>query len=105
MKHRTSSPAACLACDPEKPARVDAHRSQIFIKTGDVRRASRAADSVYLAAQGPNGPENGIVLMSAILLIERLASAHRCDPRAVLRMIEQCFEKKAELMQATDHCN
>jgi hypothetical protein len=105
MKPRTSSLAAYLACDSQKPADVDDHRAQISFKTGDVRRASRAADGVYLAARGPNGPENGVVLMSAILLIERLAAAHQCDPRAVIRTIEHCFDKKAKLMHATDHRN
>ena len=105
MKSRTSLPESCPTCDRQKPADLDAHRSQISIQKSDLRRASRAADGVYLAARGPKGPQSGVVLMSAILLIERLATAHRCDPRGVIRMIELCFEKKAELARRSDRCN
>lgn len=105
MKPRTSSPEASLACDRQEPADLETHRRQISIQRGDVRRASRAADGVFLAARGPNGLENGVVLMSAILLIERLAAAHRCGPRAVIRLIEHCFEQKAALMRASGPCS
>ncbi|HKP57752.1 MAG TPA: hypothetical protein VJV78_13565 [Polyangiales bacterium] len=105
MKPRTSFPEAWLARDRQKPADLDAHRREISIQRGDVRRAARAADGVFRVAHGPNGLESGVVLMSAILLIERLAAAHGCRPLAVIRLIEHCFEQKAALTRASGPCS
>src|SRR5262245_33368831 len=66
----------------------------IAIEKGHVRRASRAADGVYAAANAPRGTAHGVVFMTAILLVERLATAYNCDPRVILGKIARCFDVK-----------
>lgn len=85
---------------PDVPAEIE-----IAIRKGHVRRASLAADAVYSAAQGADGVENGVVLMSAILLIERLATAHQCDPRSVVNKIVRCFDIRDGYLRATKDKN
>ena len=72
---------------------------EIAIRKGHVRRAIRAADSVLAAAKDPLGSdvEKGVVLMTAVLLVERLATASGHDPNAVLRKMADCFTVKREL--------
>lgn len=69
-------------------------KDEILIKQGHVRLASRAADSVYLTAGGSEGTDNGVVLMTALLLVQRLSTTHECDPRDVLGQIARCFDVK-----------
>ena len=78
---------------------------EIAIRKGHVRRASLAADGVYGLAQSSEGVEPGVVLMSAILLIERLASAHQCDPRAVITKIARCFDIRDGYLRAAKEQN
>lgn len=74
-------------------------RVEIAIRKGHVRRAIRAADAVFAAAKDPLGGdvEQGVVLMTAVLLVERLAAASGHEPNAVLRKMADCFTVKREL--------
>lgn len=74
-------------------------RLEIAIRKGHVRRAIRAADSVFAAAKDPLGSdvEQGVVLMTAVLLVERLATASGHEANAVLRKMADCFTVKREL--------
>lgn len=68
---------------------------QIPIRKGQVRRAIRVADAACAAATGESGEvEAGLVMMTAILLVERLATASGCTPMAVLNKMAECFELK-----------
>src|SRR5262245_50586469 len=69
---RPGTPSSCPQCG--RPTRTDADELQIAIEKGHVRRASRAADGVFEAAGGER-PARGVVFMTAVLLIERLAHA------------------------------
>ena len=94
---KASHASGCTLCGDgaDAPSNLE-----IVIRRGHVRRASLAADGVYMAARGTEGIENGVVLMSAILLIARLATAHHCDPRSVLSQIARCFEIKEAYVRA-----
>jgi hypothetical protein len=79
----------------------------IPIKKGHVRRAMRAADQVYAEAKNPLGDdtEPGVVLMTAVLLVERLAQASGCDPGAVLHKMADCFEFKRRYANNMKDCS
>jgi hypothetical protein len=98
IKATNPAVASCAQCGHEGHARPST--LEITIKKGYVRRASLAADGVYASAQTPQGTENGVVLMSAILLVERLAKAHSCDPRAVISTMARCFDARDRFMTA-----
>ena len=78
---------------------------EIVIRKGHVRRASMAADGVCEAAQGAHGIEHGMVLMGAILLVERLAAAYHCDPRSIISKMGRCFDVKDSYLRAPTRCN
>jgi hypothetical protein len=88
-KHSTQRCQLCRRAD------CPGHRAaDIPIRKGHVRRAIRAADAVCAAANGDEGDEPGVVLMTALLLVERLASAHGCEPAAVLQKMADSFDIK-----------
>jgi hypothetical protein len=103
VKSRNDS-ESCQRCG--YPADESAAALDIPIKKGHVRRAIRAADGVAAAAAKGDGastphakdPEPGVVLMTAVLLIERVAATYECEPAAVLNHIARCFEMKQELV-------
>lgn len=81
----------------------------IPIEKGHVRRAIRAADAVYASAAKVGGAahevESGVVLMTAVLLVERMAAAHNSAPGAVLNLIASCFDLKQRHMVTLKHSN
>lgn len=79
----------------DRPAKLD-----IPVLKGHVRRASRAADRVFAEAGSPGEVEDGLVLMTAILLVERLATSHACDHQRVLETIAQCFQLRDEALRS-----
>jgi hypothetical protein len=99
---KRESVSKCPECG--SPVCSDSGDLEIAIKKGHVRRASRAADAVFAAAGGPP-PELGVVLMTAILLIERLARAYTCDPRRVIQEIEHCFDVRDGHLRSDDPSN
>lgn len=100
MNHDSAS--KCPQCGVA--LRSDLGDLEIAIEKGHVRRASRAADGVFEAAGGRR-PEHGVVFMTAILLIERLAHAYGCDPRRVIQEIGQCFDFRDSQLRSEDHSN
>jgi hypothetical protein len=97
----TSRIDSCAHCGCEvanDPSKLD-----IAIKKGDVRRASKVADGVFSAARGHFGVEQGVVFMTTILLIERLAAARNCDPRTILRKVAGCFQLKEQFQHQGKH--
>ena len=99
MTDRASGkPSACDSVERVEGPQATA-RFEIAIRKGHVRRAIQAADSVFAAAQATpdGGVEQGVVLMTALLLVERLAVASGHEPNAVLRKMEDCFTAKREL--------
>jgi hypothetical protein len=107
VKSRNDS-ESCQRCG--YPTDETAAALDIPIKKGDVRRAIRAADGVEAAATQDDGastpnakdPEPGVVLMTAVLLIERVAATYECEPAAVLNHIARCFELKQEHLTALE---
>lgn len=91
-------PAKCVECDAAcrcgRTGCNGARRTDIVVEKGHVRRAIVAADAVSRMATGAQGPENGVVLMTALLLVERLARAYACEPHAMLAKMATCFELK-----------
>lgn len=79
--------------------------AEIPILKGHVRRAIRAADAVCAAAVSDDGPEPGVVLMTALLLVERLATAQGCEPAAVLQKMADSFETKRRATATLSHSN
>lgn len=80
----------------------------IPVQKGHVQRAIRAADAVYEAAadgKSDSQVEPGMVLMTALLLVERLAVAHDCAPASILQKMASCFEFKQQHAAALKHCN
>jgi len=43
--------------------------------------------------------------MTAVLLVERLATSRNCDPSAVLRKLTECFELKEQYTRTLKCCN
>lgn len=86
--------------DPEAECRCGragcgcARALDIVVEKGHVRRAIAAANTVSDAATGANGPEAGVVFMTALLLVERLATAFDCEPGVLLARMANCFELK-----------
>jgi hypothetical protein len=80
-----------------------APKLEIAIRKEHVRRAIRAADSVLAAAKSVVGSEveQGVVLMTAVLLVERLAAASGREPTAVLSKIAECFAVKRKLAKTS----
>lgn len=68
-----------------------------------MRRASAVASAALQLATTENGPEDGVVLMTALMLVERLASSHGCEPRAMLVKMANCFALKRRLMATSRH--
>lgn len=103
MLEKGKSPMQCEWCGREscgRPVKVD-----LEVDRGHVRRASIAANHVYAQACGPAGTENGLVFMTTILLVERLAHAFACEPEAVLHKVLHCFLLKRRLSQSMKPCN
>jgi hypothetical protein len=92
---KSSDPTSC------PPA---ATKARIPIRKSHVRRAMRAADGVYAASRPGSGQaaEEGFVLMTAVLLVERLANASGCEPDVVLGKLADCFELKRLHAQALE---
>jgi hypothetical protein len=92
------SPASNRVEGPEAVPKLE-----IAIRKGHVRRAIRAADSVFVAAKSILGGEieQGVVLMTAVLLVERLATASGREPNAVLSKMADCFAVKRELAKTS----
>jgi hypothetical protein len=90
----SKSPASNRVPGPEAAPKLE-----IVIRKGDVRRAIRAADSVFVAARSLLSGEvtQGVVLMTAVLLVERLATASGREPGVVLSKMADCFAVKREL--------
>lgn len=99
-KHNTQRCQLCgrADCPGHNPA-------DIPILKGHVRRAIRAADAVCAAAAGEEGQEPGMVLMTALLLVERLANAQGCEPAAVLQKMADSFETKRRATATLSHSN
>jgi hypothetical protein len=47
--------------------------------------------------------EQGVVLMTAVLLVERLATASGREPNAVLSKMADCFTVKRKLAKTSKH--
>ena len=73
---------------------------EIFVEKGHVRRAIVAANGVDRVAQGPEGPEAGVLLMTALLLVERLAKKYESEPHVLLAKMANCFELKRRHTEA-----
>jgi hypothetical protein len=88
-------PRKVLAMDDAAGARTTTG-ARIPIRKSHVRRAIRAADAVCAASKSAPGQrdEAGVVLMTAVLLVERLARTAGCEPDAVLSQLSDCFELK-----------
>jgi hypothetical protein len=103
MKDRVYLVELCTRCGREH---CDCAATQeIPIRKGHVRRAVRASDEVFAAASGVEDVEHGVVLMTAILLVERLARAHHCEPRVILQRIAECFALKQKHLRSKPRCN
>jgi hypothetical protein len=88
--------------------RVDCQGSRpldIAVGKEHLRRAMLAADDVCRAARGSEGTEAGVVFMTAVLLVERLATSLGCEPDAVLAKISRCFELKRRYAAAPSRGN
>jgi hypothetical protein len=86
-----------LMSDVESGASEDRRPSvEITLRAGCVRRAMGAANLVcFSVARGQGGEvEGGVVFMTAVLLVERIASACNCDPFSVLEKMADCFKLK-----------
>lgn len=100
---KTQAPTQCGVCNqdrctcPVKPA--------IGIKHGDVRRGMRAANLAYEEARTEGVIANGVVLMTAILLVERLANSLNLEPLRVLQTMARCFEHKRQYADRLKHPN
>ncbi|HET8937649.1 MAG TPA: hypothetical protein VFN67_29600 [Polyangiales bacterium] len=95
----------CQMCGLEDCA-VESHSLVVSIEKGHVRRASEAADQVFAAASADKVKvESGVVFMTAILLIERLAKIHGCDPSSIIHNIAGCFDFKAKHMHVDKPLN
>lgn len=79
----------------------------IVIDKPRLRRAIVAANSVSDAATNTEGdsPDTGVVFMTAVLLVERLAASFDCEPRALLEKMANSFELKREFAAARKHDN
>jgi hypothetical protein len=80
----------------------------ISVKKGHVQRAIRVADTVENAAAigtPDQQPEPGMVLMTALILVERLAAAHHCEPADILHKMASCFAFKQSHAEALKQCN
>ena len=93
-------------CAPEAP---EAHEGQIkrdiIVDKGHVRRALRVTEVVYREPLFNQGKDNGVVLMTAVLLVERLAASLECDPLVVLENMARCFAFKRRYLQSLKGCN
>jgi hypothetical protein len=88
--------------------RVDCQGSRpldIPVGKEHVARAMLAADGVCRAALGSEGTDTGVVLMTALLLVERLATSLGCEPDAVLAKLSRCFELKRRYKAAPSRRN
>ena len=77
----------------------------IVVEKGHVRRALRAAEIVYREAAPSEGKDNGVVLMTAVLLVERLATALDRDPLCVLDTMARCFNFKRKHLEGLKRSN
>jgi hypothetical protein len=93
MADRISTKLTSVRCSAEGET---AAPLSIAIKKGHVRRAIRAADLVNAEAKHAltGETERGVLLMTAVLLVERLASGAGCDPNAVLERMADCYAFK-----------
>ena len=99
----TATSAICQACGHSDGEAASS--PAIMIRQGHVRRASLAADGVCTAARGTQGVEHGVILMTAILLVERLANTYKCDPRQILSQMARCFDIKDRYKRTPRHEN
>ena len=81
-----------------------ASRLRIPIHRGHIRGAIRAANAVYAASRSAPSlePQEGFVLMTALLLVERLSTAEGCEPKVMLSKLADCFEVKRAYEAALD---
>ena len=102
MSDRSSTKPTLRA---SSPSRSDSPTVQIAIRKGDVRRAIHAANAVYELARetSKSDVEDGMVLMTAVLLVERLAAASNCEPISVLNKMADCFEFKKLYAKSLKH--
>jgi len=76
----------------------------IVIDKAHLRRAIVAANGVNDAARSGDAPDPGVVFMTALLLVERLATSCDCEPHALLAKMASSFElKRRHLAGRKDH--
>lgn len=76
----------------------------IVVEKQHLRRAIAAANRVSDAGTEQRAPDSGVIFMTAVLLVERLAATFRCDPHAVLTKMAACFDlKRRYLAERKDH--
>jgi hypothetical protein len=92
-----------LKCNPETGAASVTR--DIVVDKGHVRRALRAAEIVFREAAPNGGKDNGVVLMTAVLLVERLAISLNRDPLCVLDTMARCFDFKRKHVQSLKRPN
>jgi hypothetical protein len=86
-------------------ADCDARTLEVIVESGHVRRAIIAANAVDQVAHSGERPKTGVVFMTALLLIERLAHRNHCDPVALLQKMASCFELKRRDTARSKYCN
>lgn len=72
----------------------------IGINKGDVRRAMQGLARAIESAGVKSASDDGVALMMALLLVEKLAKAHSREPIVVLNKMARCFALKQERLQA-----
>jgi len=78
---------------------------EVVVESGHVRRAIVAANAVDRVADNGDRPKTGVVFMTALLLVERLARRNDCEPIALLQKMANCFELKQRAAAVSKHCN
>jgi hypothetical protein len=77
----------------------------IVVEKGHVRRARRAMEMVVRQATRAHGRDNGVVLMTAVMLVECLAKSLDRDPLRVLDTMARCFDFKRRHLEAQKQAN
>jgi hypothetical protein len=89
---RNRTPSSCTQCGQTSCEHT--LKRDILVEKGDVRRAFRAVDVVLRSVTTHGRAPNGVLLMTAVLLVERLATSLDRDPLSVLTTMARCFDIK-----------
>ena len=83
-----------VTCSCGRPGCNGNRAVDIVVGKRQLRRAMAAAEQVNDEAMLDDGPEAGVIFMTALLLVERLAESLDCAPHAVLQEMAHSFELK-----------